>query len=489
MSASSATLTHDLLDTVTNPYQSAPAAAKLRTVAAVYLTMATSIVMVAGLSTVLPVAAQEIGGADIWTLALTLGSVVAIVLMPVYGYVAARHPGIRVPLYVFALTVSAAVVLLRGFAPNMWVIVAPGVLLGLYSPAAYVLGYSLIRDMYDRQQAGIYLGVVGTVQSIGMLVGPALTGFMVSEFGWRSIHFILAPMFLLSALLMWSGVRVPKEESQKMASNTSPFDGQGAILVLVFLASTVLFLSLGRYAPFGSLWSWVLLAVSVVMLIGLILSTRQKGADAFIPAGVLKDRNTVSLAAVNFFGVFSAMAVTVFMPLYLLRVLMLEPVTTGIAISLTAVAGLFMSPIYGRMIGKAANARGVVVWASGVIRIVVLCGLLALTQIEGVPLWAYFVLLFAVGFYNSAGGVASAVAPQVQLAKEVRLQGNSIVQLGQNFGNAISIATYTAIITASGGPQAGVPIVLGVAIVTGLIMLGFGLRLRKLPEQEPAPAA
>lgn len=457
----------------------------MRSVAAIYVTMATSIVLVTGSATVLPVATAEIGGAGVWTLALTLAGVISIVLMPVYGYLAARNPAIRMPIYVAANAIAAVVVMLRGTAPDIWTIILPGILLGLYSPATYVLGFSMIRDMFDKKQAGIYLGAVGTVQSIGMLVGPLFTGFMIAEFGWRSIHFILGPLFLLAAVLMWSGVRVSKAQARGMVSNSNPFDATGATFVLFFLASTVLFLSLGRYAPFGSPQSWALLVVAVATLGGLVFTIRQKGMRAFIPAPVLKDRNTVSLAAVNFFSIFSSMAVPIFMPLYLLQVLMVDATTTGAAISTTAIAGLVLSPIFGRMIGKAATARGVILWAGGAVRLAVLAGLLGLTLLPQPPLWGIFMLLLCVGIYSAASGVASAVGPQVQLAEAVRAQGNSIVQLGQNFGNSISIAVYTALVAAAGGPVLGVPVVLAVAIGATLIMMSFGARLQKLPDTAP----
>ena len=147
-----------------NAFQKNPPGKKIKSVIAVYVAVVTSIFMSGGMSTMLPVAAQDIGGADFYSLALTLAGLFSIAAMPLYGYLGARNPAIKRPLFAVSLFIAFACIFLRGLAPNMWVIVIPSFFLGAYSPAVYILGYSMIRDMYDQKKAGIYLGTVGTMQ-------------------------------------------------------------------------------------------------------------------------------------------------------------------------------------------------------------------------------------------------------------------------------------------------------------------------------------
>lgn len=132
----------------------------------------------------------------------------------------------------------------------MWTIIIPSVFLGLYSPAIYVLSYSTIRDIYDRKQAGVFLGLAGTMQSIGMLVGGPLVGGLVQAAGWRVPFFVIGPLFLIAGILVFFGVKVSKEETKQMVSTSASFDFPGALAVVVFLATFVLALSLGKLAPF-----------------------------------------------------------------------------------------------------------------------------------------------------------------------------------------------------------------------------------------------
>jgi NAD(P)-dependent dehydrogenase (short-subunit alcohol dehydrogenase family) len=86
----------------------------------------------------------------------------------------------------FSLFVGAAVNVVRAVAPNMMVIVISSTLWGLVSAGIYVIGFSMIRDMYDQKKAGLFLGAIGTVLSIGMLAG--LTKSIAVEYAEQGIR-------------------------------------------------------------------------------------------------------------------------------------------------------------------------------------------------------------------------------------------------------------------------------------------------------------
>ena len=282
----------------------------------------------------------------------------------------------------------------------MWIIVIPSFLLGMYSPAAYVLGYSTIRDMYDQKTAATFLGIVGTMQGLGTLLGPAVSGVVVTNLGWRSLFFIIAPFFALSGLLMLFGCKVTKEETKSMAT-ASAFDALGAVSVMAFLAALILFLSLGSRAPYGSPVSNALLGIALVALAMLIVDIKKKGIAAFLPAPVLKDANTLCLTIANFFGNFSVMACTFFLAPFIMYVMKRDAVTASIANSAYAIIGLFLGPIVGRAIGKAGNARSVIMWGSGAYRFIVQIALLLVLGSQ-TPIWIVYLIMFLAGIYSSA---------------------------------------------------------------------------------------
>lgn len=78
-----------------NPYAKNSLSRKMLTVFGVYIGLITAITISMGNSVLLPMAAKDIGGMDIYSLAATLGGVISVGAMPLFGYLAARLPHIR----------------------------------------------------------------------------------------------------------------------------------------------------------------------------------------------------------------------------------------------------------------------------------------------------------------------------------------------------------------------------------------------------------
>ena len=467
----------------TNAFQSAPEKKKKLTLLSLYVGIIGSILISASQSTMLPAAALEIGGQEIYSLVSTLTGVVSVAAMPLFGFIGASNPAAKTRLYGLSMLLGAAVILARAFARNMWAVIIPGSLYGFVSAGLYVLGYSMIRDIYDSQKAGVYLGLVATFQSIGMLVGPTICGLLIDAGSWRAINHLVWPFLLAAGILALAGVNVKKEDVKELARD-SAFDFPGAICLVIFLACFILALSLGSsFAPFGSTASNVLFLLAGVALIGLVLVIRKKGQDSILPVGVLRDRNTLSLSAANLCTNFSNMAVFFFIPTFALYVMKVSGTQAGLTTTLMSVAGLFMGPIYGRMIGRSGSAKKVYLAGTALRILVTLCLVLFLS--EKTPLMLLYVLMFVAGFYSSCAGVVFALAPQIMIDPKLRVQSNSVIQISQNFGGSVGTAVYTLVIGMLGVAQ-GMKVAFIISLVIAVLAFLSGLPLKKPGEEKAA---
>jgi predicted MFS family arabinose efflux permease len=283
---------------------------------------------------------------------------------------------------------------------------------------------------------------------------------------------------MIAAIFVFFGVKVTKGEKGDMVSTKASFDFPGAAALIVFLSSLILVLSLGKLAPFGGMVSNVLWIVCAMALISLIIVMKKKKARAIVPTTVLSDRNTLSLLIFTFFINMSMMCLYVFMPLYAMYELKQSPAMAGLLVTCYGIATLFMSPVYGRLIAKAANARSVAV-LSAAIRIAALMVLIILLK-PTTSMYLVFTLMFILGFSQSGGTVVSAVAAMIQIPEEKRQLGNAVVQLGPSMGATIGIAVYSAVIGAAGITN-GMTTSLIISTAASAIVLCSGLLLRKLP--------
>lgn len=464
-----------------NPFAAAPSAKKTVTLIGIYVAVVGSIIQSSTLSTLLPVAVADIGGLSYYSLASTLSGIISVAVMPLWGYLGAKNPAIKRPLFAASLFIGAAVIFARALAPTMMAIVIPSALWGFVSAGIFVLGYTMIRDMYDQKKAGIYLGTCGTMMAVGMLAGPVLGGVIMDVASWRWVCHLIWPILLIGGLMVFFGVKATREEAAGMASATGKFDVSGTLAVVVFLVTLISGLSLGTsFVPFGSVASTALFVVAAVALIVLVLIIRKKQGDAIIPATALRNRNTLSFCIANFFSMFSNMAVFFFLPLYVLTVMHLSATEAGLVTTLYSVAGLFLSPIFGRMIGKAGTARGVL--SFGCIMRMLVAGALLLFVAPDANIFVIYVIMLIAGCYNSVQSSVFSAGPQIQLPASIRVQGNSIIQVGQNLGGSIGTAVYTVILGTMGVTD-GMPIALAVSIVAAACALVFALRLKRLEEE------
>lgn len=466
-----------------NAYHDAPKNKKTFTLLALYVGIIGACLVSGSQSIMLPVAAQEIGGKEYYSLVTTLSGCIGVVAMPLYGYLAARNPAIKSKLFAVSMLIGAVVMIARAFANSMWAIIIPGALWGVISAANYVLGYSMVREMYDAKKAGVYLGLVTTFQSAACLVGPVICGVITDTSSWRNMQHTIWPFLLLAAIFAFLGVN-PKKSEFDTESKTAgaKFDSAGAFFLVVFMACLILALSMGsNFAPFGSLASNILFAAAAIGLIGLAAVIKNKGMAAFLPIGVLKDKNTLCMAGSCLFTNMSNMAAFYFIPMFVIYVLQESATISSVTSALMNIPGIFMGPIFGRWIAKKANIRPVYLAATVYRAIITLCFIFLLNS--STPVWVLYVLMFLAGFYSSSAGPIFAIGPQTQIDAGIRVQANSIVQVCQNFGGSIGAAIYTLVIGAMGA-AGGMKTAFWLAFGFAVIAFICGLPIKKLDNSE-----
>ncbi len=454
---------------------------KKLTLAALFCGLFGSILISATQSTMLPVAALEIGGEGIYSLVATLSGIVSVIAMPLYGYFAAKDPAVKPKLFSVSMLLASIVIFIRSIAANMWMIILPGMFYGLCSAAIYVIGYSYIRDIYDSKKAAYYLGFTATMQSIGQIAGPLIGGTIMDHLSWRYLNHLIWPFLLLSGILSVCGVNVKKEDVKELCKDVA-FDFWGAISLALFLGCLSLALSIGTsFAPFGSMVSNLLFVISGVSFVSLIVSIAKLKEKAFLPLGVLKERNTLCLALANLFTNFHTMAAFFFLPMFAIYVLQASATASGLITSMFAVAGLFMGPIWGKMIGKSGSAKQVYLIGTG-IRIAITVIFIFILN-ESCSIYVIYGIMLIAGLYNSQTGVTFAAAPQLMIREENRVMGNSVIQICQSVGSTIAVAFYTLIIAIFGVAD-GIRTAFMISLVFAVLAFVMGLFMTKGTAEE-----
>lgn len=136
-------------------------------------------------------------------------------------------------LVVFILGVCAA-----SLAKNLPVLVASRLVQGAGAAAMMAMPMAQVREIVPKDQTGRWMGVMGTMSAIGTASGPALAGIIASSLNWRAVFWLQIPLAVFALLLCLAYLA-------KVTSNEpdNKIDFKGAIALILFLASFVLFLS------------------------------------------------------------------------------------------------------------------------------------------------------------------------------------------------------------------------------------------------------
>lgn len=251
-------------------------------------------------STLLPIAALEIGGTDIYSMVNTVAGVIGVCFMPLYGNLCQKRPSLKITLFSISFLLAAVCRTLCAFATNIIYLIVVTIIQAPVSAGVFVCGYGLISSMYDRQKTGICLGLCGTFMAFGMVLAPIVGGLVIQYTSWRVMYTICGVMLAITFIVSLFGVKLTKEEADSMVQQGGSPDYVGMVGTMLFLAGIILVLSLcNSFMPFGSVPNTMCLIASAIGLVLVVISVKKKGNAAFIPALALKDRNVLLFTVAN----------------------------------------------------------------------------------------------------------------------------------------------------------------------------------------------
>ena len=172
----------------------------------------------------LPLYIEQLGVTDHASLSLWSGLVfsgtflVSAIVAPLWGSLADRK-GRKLMLLRAALGM-AIVMMLQGFATNVWQLFILRTLMGLtsgYIPNAM----ALVASQVPRERSGWALSTLSTAQISGVIGGPLLGGFLADHVGLRAVFIITAILlvvsFLVTLFLIKEGGRPVISKSERLS--------------------------------------------------------------------------------------------------------------------------------------------------------------------------------------------------------------------------------------------------------------------------------
>jgi EmrB/QacA subfamily drug resistance transporter len=253
----------------------------------------------------------------------------------------------RKPIFELGFSIFTLGSALCGISPSLLPLVLSRVVQAVGASMLMANGPALITASFPSFERGKALGIMAMVVSAGLISGPSVGGFLISQMGWRSIFWVNVPIGLVGIFLVYRNV------TSDLVARTKPvFDWLGAGLqTLVMLSFIILFdppvVSISGSAAF-LLPRW---AMALTML---IFGTAFIKVESMVPAPLLDltllaNRTFWTANLASFFIFVSFSSISVLMPFFLEEVLHLAPQSAGLYMTAIPLTILVVAPISGRM--------------------------------------------------------------------------------------------------------------------------------------------
>lgn len=135
--------------------------------------------------------------------------------------------------------------LLCGLAPTVGFLIAFRVLQGIGAVMMQALGIAIVTEAFPASERGRALGIMGTVVSVGISIGPTLGGVLIDVVSWHAIFLVNLPVGVIGLFM------VQRHVPDWRPPGGQRFDFYGAAIILVTLLAMALGLTFGPDTGWG----------------------------------------------------------------------------------------------------------------------------------------------------------------------------------------------------------------------------------------------
>ncbi|MDY7578895.1 DHA2 family efflux MFS transporter permease subunit [Herbaspirillum sp. RTI4] len=261
--------------------------------------------------------------------------------IPLTGWLTQRIGQVR--LFVTSILLFIVASWLCGLAPTLPILLAARVMQGLVAGPMVPLSQSILLGSYPKTKATFALALWSMTAVVAPVAGPALGGWITTNYSWPWIFYINIPVGLLAAGITWSIYRTRETPTHKL-----PIDKVGLALLVTWVATLQIMLDKGKDLD------WF--ASPVIVALGLIAAVsfcyfvvwELNNAHPVVDLRLFKRRNfaggtlAISIAYGVFFGGL------VLLPQWMQQYLGYRSIDSGLVTAPIGIFAVIMMPFVGK---------------------------------------------------------------------------------------------------------------------------------------------
>ncbi|MFD1451788.1 MDR family MFS transporter [Oceanobacillus sojae] len=391
------------------------------------------------------------------------------VMIPVTAFLMARFTTRQ--LFITAMTVFAVGTVFSALAPNFGMLILGRIIQSSGAGVIMPLMQTVFLLIFPVKNRGMAMGLVGLVISFAPAIGPALSGWIITNYSWRAVFLIILPIAIIVILL---AAKVMKNVTEL----TNPKMDMLSIILSSFGFGGLLygFTSVGNNG-WDSIITIATLLVGAVSLLSFII--RQLRIETpMLEFRVFKNPIFTLSTIIPMIAFMGLIGAETLIPLYMQNARGFTATEAGIALLPGALVNGMMSPITGRIFDR-FGAR----WLAVTGLVIITASTFALSNLGPSTSMTMIMILYAVRMF----GLSMVMMPVTtaglnQLPRELISHGtamtNTMRQISASIGTAIVITVMTTTeVSAELNPEIAYPMIHGInvafMVITVLSLIGI----------------
>lgn len=122
-----------------------------------------------------------------------------IVFIPMTGYLSNRFSSKS--LVVFALSCLLVGTIMGGLAPTFSTLILSRVVQAIGAGIILPLVQTILLTVFPYERRGFAMGLLGAVTNVAPASAPSISGIIIDIFNWRSLHWVLLPIVIITLIL------------------------------------------------------------------------------------------------------------------------------------------------------------------------------------------------------------------------------------------------------------------------------------------------
>jgi EmrB/QacA subfamily drug resistance transporter len=303
-------------------------------------------------SPAMPVMVADLGGIEHYSWIATSALLVSAVSVPVVGKLSDIYG--RRSFYIWGLIIFMLGSILAGAAQGFWWLVGARVLQGLGMGTLQTLSQTIIGDILSPRERGKYMGYLGGVFGVALIVSPLAGGWITEAFSWRWLFFINLPFGVAALVFVIAFLHLPHLPRRRSV------DYVGFVTLGLGLSAVLLATSWGgAQYPWGS-WQIFSLYIAGAAILGGFVINESYAEEPALPLGLW--RNSIfTFSNVSNMAVGMVMYGAVFfVPLYAQGVIGVSVTNSGALLIPLLISAIALSILVGRLITRTGRYKGFV---------------------------------------------------------------------------------------------------------------------------------